>query len=165
MKPFEERYTAWVDGLLVGEDREMFEREYPMLVGEREAMGKLQGLIKQQFRAPSLAHPDFFNSELQKRIEEDQAAARRPAGQRTWFGFPRLAWAGLGTALAFSVAAILLALTPHPKKDAHDAYMAEVLKAQTNAPGVKATVDSNKNVTIIKLDGLEKVPAENELKK
>jgi hypothetical protein len=163
MKPFEERYTAWVDGLLVGEDREVFEREYPMLVGEREAMGKLQGLIRQQFRAPSLTHPDFFNAELRKQIERDQASQVRVSGQRRWFGLPRLAWAGLSSAVAFLAVAVLMMVAPHPQKEAHDA-LAEILKAQTNAPGVKATVDSNKNVTIIKLDGLEKVPAENELK-
>jgi hypothetical protein len=164
MKPFEERYTAWVDGLLEGEDREVFEREYPMLVGEREAIGKLQGLIRQQFRAPALAHPDFFNAELRKQIECDQASQVRVTGRRRWFGLPRFAWAGLSSAVAFLAVAVLMTVVPHPKKDPHDAYMAEVLKAQTNAPGVKATVDSNKNVTIIKLDGLEKVPAENELK-
>jgi len=165
MKPFEERYTAWVDGLLVGEERELFEREYPMLVGEREAMGKLQGLIRQEFRVPPLAHPDFFNSELLRCIELDQVPKGPSAARRTWLGFPRLAWAGLGSALAFLAAVLFMVLAPHPSKDPHEAYMAEVLKAQTNAPGVKATVDSNKNVTIIKLDGLEKVPAENELKK
>ena len=42
-------------------------------------------------------------------------------------------------------------------------YVAQVLRTKTTNPGVKVTVDAQKDITIIKLDGLDKVPADDDL--
>jgi anti-sigma factor RsiW len=162
MKTFEERYTAWIDGALAEEERAAFEQEHPDLVGEREQGAALRKLLREQLSAPKLPNPDFFNSQVLAQIEREQAGIVKKA-RRAWFGLPRLAWAGLGSALA--AIALMLALVPQERnKDDQNDYVAEVLKAQTNEPGVKATVDAKKDVTIIKLDGLEKLPPDKDLK-
>ena len=167
MKTFEERYTAWVDGLLSADEKTLFEREYPDLVGERDEIGKLRMLLNERGRAPELQNADFFNSQLLTQIESE-AQKRAPAAAvsrnpRRWLGLPRLVWAGLGSALA-AACLLFLSFLPHQRSAKDQDYVAEVLKAQSNAPGVKATVDAKKDVTIIKLDGLEKVPPDKELK-
>ncbi len=164
MRTFEERYTAWVDGALADAEREAFEREYPTLVAERAEVDKLQHLLRSHLQAPPLSNPDFFNSQLMQVVEREAASKAVPVAvrRRVWFGFPRLVWAGLGSAVA--AVALVFALVPRPHDKGAD-YVAEVLKAQTNAPGVKATVDAKKDVTIIKLDGLEKLPPDKELKR
>ncbi|MBV8901667.1 MAG: hypothetical protein JOY92_16330 [Verrucomicrobia bacterium] len=98
-----------------------------------------------------------------EQIEREQAASVKSKVRRVWFGLPRLAWAGIGSALA-AIALMVGLISPEQKKDEQNDYMAEVLKTQTSEPGVKATVDAKKDVTIIKLDGLEKLPPEKDLK-
>jgi hypothetical protein len=163
MKTFEERYTAWLDGALPEEEKAAFEQEHPDLAGEREQGAALRKLLREQLRAPKLSNPDFFNSQVLERIEREQAGALKREARRGWFGLPRLAWAGFGSALAAIV--LMLVLVPQEqKKDGKDDYVAEVLKTQTNEPGVKATVDAKKDVTIIKLDGLETLPPDKDLR-
>jgi hypothetical protein len=41
--------------------------------------------------------------------------------------------------------------------------VAEVLKTRTADPKVKATVDNKKDMTIIKLEGLDKLPPDKDL--
>jgi hypothetical protein len=47
--------------------------------------------------------------------------------------------------------------------DPGSGYVAEVLKTRTADPKVKATVDNKKDMTIIKLEGLDKLPADKDL--
>jgi anti-sigma-K factor RskA len=163
MKTFEERYTAWLDGALPEEEKAAFEQEHPDLGGEREQGAVLRKLLREQLSAPQLPNPDFFNSQLLARIEHEQAGIEKRKARRAWFGLPRLAWAGLGSALA--AIALMVALVPQERnKDEPNDYVAEVLKTQTSQPGVKATVDAKKDVTIIKLDGLETLPPDKDLK-
>jgi hypothetical protein len=163
MKTFEERYTAWIDGALPEEEKAAFEQEHPDLVGEREQGVALRKLLREQLSAPKLPNPDFFNSQLLAQIEREQAGIAKRKARRAWFGLPRLAWAGFGSALAAIV--LMLVLVPQGRnKNEQNDYVAEVLKTQTNEPGVKATVDAKKDVTIIKLDGLETLPPDKDLK-
>jgi anti-sigma factor RsiW len=163
MRTFEERYTAWIDGALPEEEKAAFEQEYPDLAGEREQGAALRRLIREQLSSPKLPNPDFFNSQLLAQIEREQAGIEKRKARRVWFGLPRLAWAGIGSALA--AIALMLALVPQERnQDEQNDYVAEVLKTQTSQPGVKATVDAKKDVTIIKLDGLETLPPDKDLK-
>jgi hypothetical protein len=163
MRTFEERYTAWIDGALPEEEKAAFEQEHPDLIGEREQGAALRKLLRAQMAAPKLPNPDFFNSQLLTQIEREQAGIEKRKARRAWFGLPRLAWAGIGSAVA--AIALMLALVPQERnKDEQNDYVAEVLKTQTSQPGVKATVDAKKDVTIIKLDGLETVPPDKDLK-
>jgi hypothetical protein len=155
MKTFEEKFTAWLDGKLHGEDLRSFEND--SLRNEKEEFHKLKNLLRQGLKGRQMEHPDFFNSQLMAQIEQEKANGSRRV--KTWFGFPRFAWGGvfalvLGFALFFTL--IPLSQMRDPRSD----YVAEVLKAKTADPNIKATVDNQKDITIIKLENLDKAPPE-----
>jgi hypothetical protein len=160
MKTFEERYTAYLDGVLNEQDAVVFERDQPALAAKKAEWLKLQGVLKESLLSVELTHPDFFNAQLLKEI------ARSPRNPHTmggrWFGIPRLAWGGLGALTAGLV--LFITLIPHGDlSDPGSGYVADVLKTNIVDPKVTVTVDSEKGITIIRLDGLEKVPADEDL--
>ena len=160
MKTFEERYTAYLDGLLSGQEAAIFEREQPALAAKKAEWLKLQGLLRENLVPVELTNPDFFNAQLLAQIAQAARAHRGRAGR--WFGIPHLAWGGLGALGAGIV--LFVTLIPHGDlSDPGSGYVAEVLKTTTIDPKVTVTVDSQKGITIIKLEGLEKVPADEDL--
>jgi hypothetical protein len=154
MKTFEQLYTAWVDGALTKDEAAAFEKEHPELLKERDDMSKLKQLLQNNLVPAEFAHAQFFTSKLMEQIV--------PAGRSlpSWFHVPRLAWGGLAS-LAFALLFFLLIVphswTPHPE------YVAEVLKTTTTDPKISATVDSEKGITLIKLDGVDNVPDDEDL--
>lgn len=160
MKTFEERYTAYLDGLLSESEAAIFEQEQPALTAQKAEWQKLQRVLRENLVAVELTNVDFFNSQLLQQI------TAAPSGNRPlvtgWFGIPWLAWGGLG-ALTAGVA-LFITLIPHGDlSDPGSGYVAEVLKTTTIDPKVSATVESQKGITIIKLEGVEKVPADEDL--
>ena len=159
MKTFEEKFTAWLDGALSAEESLAFEKEHPSVLKDRSDLLKLRSLMRESFASIELSHPDFFNAQVIARIEHE-TRRRRPG--RSWFGLPRLAWGGIAS-LAAGVA-LFAVLIPHGDlSNPRSGYVAEVLKAKTADPKVKATVDSQKDMTIIKLEGLQNLPANKDL--
>jgi hypothetical protein len=156
MKTFEQLYTAWLDGALSDEEAAVFEKQHPGLRQEREEMLKLKQLLRQNLVPPELTHPDFFTAKLMEQI----VPPARP--QPSWFGVPRLAWGGIGS---FAVGLLLFtALVPHRQHISRgQEYVAEVLKTTTPDPKISATVDSETGITLIKLDGMDKVPDDDDL--
>jgi hypothetical protein len=154
MKTFEERYTAYLDGLLSENEAAIFEREQPALVAQKVEWTKLQRVLRENLVAVELTNTEFFNSQLLQQITGN-APSR-------WFGIPWLAWGGLGVVTAGIT--LFITLIPHGDlSDPGSGYVAEVLKTTTIDPNVSATVESRKGITIIKLEGLEKVPADEDL--
>jgi len=156
MRTFEQLYTAWVDGALTKEEAAAFEKQHPELLNERDDMSKLKQLLQRNLIPAELAHADFFTSKLMEQI----VAAERTLP--SWLGIPRLAWGGIGSlAIALSLFFLFIPYgnisTPHPE------YVAEVLKTTTTDPKISATVDSEKGITLIKLDGVDKVPDDEDL--
>jgi anti-sigma factor RsiW len=158
MKTFEEKFTAWVDGELNAEEARSFQKDYPSLQKERAELLKLKDLLRQGLQAPVLQRPDFFNAQIMAKIDRPPRRSLR----RGWLGLPRIAWGGVG-ALAIGFA-MFVVLIPHGDlSDPRSGYVADVLKTKTHDPRVKATVDNQKDMTIIKLEGLEKLPADKNL--
>ena len=158
MKTFEEKFTAWVDGELSPEEARSFQNDHPSLQKDRAELLKLKKLLIQGLQTPGLQHPDFFNAQIMAKIDLPQRCALR----KGWFGLPRIAWGGIGAlAMGFAMFAVLI---PHGDlSDPRSGYVAEVLKTKTRDPGIKATVDNRKDMTIIKLEGLQKLPADKKL--
>ena len=144
MKPFEEKFTAWLDGALAKEEAVTFEKENPSLYKERNDLLKLRSLLKEHLgRAELLSHPDFFNAQIMAQVERE--ASRRRVG-RSWLGLPRLAWGGIAS-LAAGLA-LFVALIPHGDlSNPRTRYVAEVLKAKTVNPKVTTAVNSQKDMT------------------
>ena len=159
MKTFEEKFTAWLDGCLSAEESLAFENENPSLLEDRRNLLKLRSLLKEDFIRPELSHPDFFNAQIMARIERETDRRRRG---RSWLGLPRLAWGGIAS-LAAGVALFAVLIPPGDLSNPGKRYVAQVLKAKTADPKVKATVDSQKDMTIIELEGLKNLPADKDL--
>jgi hypothetical protein len=159
MKTFEEKFTAWLDGALSAEESLAFEKKHPSVLKDGSDLLKLRSLMKENLVSPELSHPDFFNAQITARIEQEIRRRRRG---RSWFGLPRLAWGGI-VSLATGIA-LFAVLIPHGDlSNPRSGYVAEVLKAKTADPKVKATVDSQKDMTIIKLEGLQNLPPDKDL--
>ena|ERR1700730_15145564 len=156
MKTFEEKFTAWLDGLLGGKELRSFETEYPSLQREKTEFLKLKSLLKESLPSRELENPEFFNFQLMEQIRRE-TTAKNTSCRLSLFGLPRLAWGGIG---ALSIGfALFSTMIPHGDfSDPRAKYVAEVLKTRTTDPKVKATVENQKGVTIIKLDGLNKLP-------
>ncbi len=160
MKPFEETYTAWVDGRLTALAAAAFEATLePDALADKSSAGRLGNLLRQH-GAPALTNPDFFNHQLRQQIEADAPRPvekeRRSSG--SWL-FARLAWAG---AAALVIGAVLFQmLIPKPTSaPAPDRLTAQVVSARPGGPGISATAfHSTDGVEVIWLDGLDYIPA------
>jgi hypothetical protein len=160
MKTFEERYTAYLDGLLSESEVAIFEQEQPALVAQKVEWTKLQRILRENLVSVELTNTDFFNSQVLQQITHAASPRRSPVAG--WFGIPWMAWGGLGAVTAGMV--LFITLIPHGDlSDPGSGYVAEVLKTTTIDPNVSATVESRKGITIIKLEGLQKVPADEDL--
>ena len=160
MKTFEENFTAWLDGELSPEEAQSFLQEHPSLQKEKADFLKFKRLLRQSFESRVLENPDFFNAQIMAQITPHSAPCR--SLQRGWLGLPRIAWGGL-CALGVGFA-MFVVLIPHGDlSDPRSGYVADVLKTKTHDPSVKATVDNQKDMTIIKLEGLQKLPPDKDL--
>jgi len=162
MKTFEEKFTAWLDDRLGGEELRSFENENPSIQRERAEFLKLKSFLKESLPRRELWNPEFFSSQIIEQIRRETGAigggSRRPL-----LGLPRLAWSGIcALSLGF---ALLFAMIPRGDiSDPRAKYVADVLKTKAADPKVKATVENQKDRTIIKLEGLDKLPPGLELR-
>jgi hypothetical protein len=156
MKTFEEKFTAWLDGALDGEELRSFEREHPALQHEKTEFVKLQRLLRHAGYRPQLPNPDFFNTQIMAGIRR-RSAAKCSTRTPSWFGLPRMAWGGLGV-LGVGFALFFALIPRNDYSDPRAKYVAEVLKTKNADPKVKETVDNEKDMTAIKLEGMDKLP-------
>ena len=159
MKTFEEKFNAWLDGLLSGEELKSFENEHPSIQQDKAEFLKLKNLLRDNLRCQKLGNPDFFNSQIMAQIERETARASPSARV---LGLPRIALAGI-FALCVGFALFFSMIPRGNLADPGSGYVAEVLKTRTADPKVKATVDNKKDMTIIKLEGLDKLPPDKDL--
>jgi anti-sigma factor RsiW len=166
MKTFEERFTAWVDGQLHGDALVAFEKElesHPEAAGERAAAVKIGALLRTHATAPALSNADFFNLQLQQRIEAEMPRPRhvRPeSGAAGFWSFSRLIWTG---AACLVIAGVLFRTTiPTTEAPVPSNYFAQVVEAWPSDPSISATTVYNPqdNVTVLWLDGLDYMPGD-----
>jgi hypothetical protein len=162
MKTFEEKFTAWVDGDLGHDELRAFELEHPSVQQEKAEFLKLKTLLKQGLPPRELENPEFFNAQIIEQIRRETVATNR-GDRHHWLGLPRIAWGGV-CALGLGFALVFTIIPRGNLSDPHANYVAEVLKTRTADPKVKATVETEKNMTIIKLEGLDKLPPGRELR-
>ena len=166
MKTFEERYTAWIDGQLSGEALAAFEKElaaHPEAAEDRVAARKLGDLLRARATSPALSNTDFFNLQIQQRIEAEKPRPRvEPVcgGGAFFLPISRLIWAGaacLGIAALLYKTIIPAAHTPEASN-----YFAQVVESWPSDPSISATTvyDPKDNVTVLWLDGLDYMPSE-----
>lgn len=132
MKNFEERYTAWLDGVLDEAMQEEFEAKLDA-EAHREAAGwrKLRGLMRESLVPAAAPHADFINSQVLAEIRREMPQPARQAPRRS-FGI-RLAWAGASLlTLAIVLSAIILPQVTKPPTA--DQYISQVIEARSSDP-------------------------------
>ncbi len=192
MKTFEERFTAWIDGQLRGDELLNFEQE---LVAHEDAMSeranavKLGALLREHGAAPALTSQDFFNHSLMERIYSElptvAAESEDTARQNTWWGLPRILWVGAACLVAAIIIFPFITPTTWEHRTAErdfenslgiDAplssefreggtYEVEVLEATSDDPAVSAVAVNSPDdkLTVVWLDGLNYIPESNRI--
>jgi len=162
MKPFEEQFTAWVDGQLAGADLAEFEKqlaEHPEAAAERDGARELGKLLREHSTAPRLSNPDFFNHQLMQRIA---AETPRPVAKKRafWWSAPGLAWAG-ACCLIVSLVLYKTTIPVPPTAKARSDFYAQIVEVWPKSPNVTASTVYNPedDTTVIWLDGLDYIPA------
>ena len=167
MKPFEEKYTLWLDGKLTGRELEAFEAElgeWKANAGlEKTEVAKIGGLLRAHLKAPPLGNEDFFNHQILQQIAAEQPKPT-PATRKARFewSLTRLLWAGVSCLLVtFGLFVTFVAPAPRSGSGQID-YYAQILNTQTDDPSISATSFHSKkdDVTVLWLDGLAYVPRE-----
>ncbi len=164
MKPFEEQFTAWVDGKLTDAELEEFEKqlaEHPEAAAEKEDALKLGRLLRTHPTVARMPNPDFFNHQLMQRIEAEAPKPVTAEKSRPFFwSIPGLAWAG---ACCLLVAGLLFVtiIPGGPKHLETSNYFAQVVENWSTDPNVSASTvyDPKDNMTVVWLDGLDYIPA------
>lgn len=163
MKPFEERYTAWLDGELSAADTAAFERELAA-DGESPATRISFQKFLADFRAhhtpPPLDSPDFFNHGILEKITGKDTL---PPRSRNPWSLPRLAWFG-GLSMATALVLFIAIIPKKSETHSQSAYIAQVISARSADPNISATAfqthpAQTDDITVVWLDGLDYLPA------
>ncbi|MBV8814443.1 MAG: hypothetical protein JO271_08125 [Verrucomicrobia bacterium] len=158
MKTFDQLYTAWLDGVLSREESAEFEKQHPELLAERDEMQKLRELLQAYVPPEEMDYGDFFTSKVMEHV-----IPREPR-LLSWFGIPRLAWAGAAS-LATALSLFVILIPREHIVTTRSGYMAQVLKTTTPDPKISATVDAGPGITVINLNGMERIPDDDDLSK
>jgi hypothetical protein len=163
MKPFEEQFTAWVDGELSDTELAEFEKRlaaHPEATAEKNGARRLGELLRAHPTAPRLTNPDFFNHQLMQRIAADEPRAVERKRSVGFWSLSRLAWTGAFCLVsAFGLYEMMI---PKPGSHGTDSkYFAQVVESWPSDPSISATTVYNPddNVTVVWLDGLDYIPA------
>src|SRR5262245_61264724 len=100
MKTFEEKWTAWLDGELTGDELAKFEASLPdkaAAEAEKRSAQKLGSFLREQLQAPAMGNEEFFHHQLRERIASDARAASGPEKTRpktALWPIGRMVWVG-----------------------------------------------------------------------
>ncbi|MEY2505224.1 MAG: hypothetical protein QOJ05_1792 [Verrucomicrobiota bacterium] len=169
MKTFEEKWTAWIDGELPGDELAEFEASLPDRAAAEAEKGdalKLQTFLKEHLPAPAMGNEEFFHHQLRERIAAEtrvENPAESDAGSPVWWPIGRLVWVG-ATALAIFSVCTFFVMRETPTGD-QSQYLSQILNARVDpvvSPNATITMFESKEdkVTIVWVEGLQSLPSE-----
>jgi hypothetical protein len=167
MKTFEEKWTAWVDGELTGQELVEFEASLSDRAAaeeEKRAAHKLGALLKTELKAESMANAEFFSHQLRERIARDGAVrSRREDSVSSWWTIPRLFWSGAAALAIFLIFAVVV--TRDQDHGGQSDLTSQILQARVDPvvnPNATITVfEANEDrVTVLWTEGLQSLPAD-----
>jgi len=169
MKTFEEKWTAWIDGELTGDELAEFEASLPdraAAEAEKHDALKLHTFLKEHLPAPAMGNEEFFHHQLRERIAAETHVddpAESDAGSPVWWPIGRLIWVG-ATALAIFAVCTVFVMRETPTAD-QSQYLSQILNARVDpvvSPNATITKFESKEdkVTILWVEGLQSLPSE-----
>lgn len=157
-------WMRWLDGEMPELERAAFEQQLendPSAQAELASTQHLSQLIKQELPASlTIPHADFFNSQIQVRLAQEDAADQRSSTRTTksgWLSWLKMPWLLSSAAAAVIAIALLKPGTP-------TSSMADTLVMSTYAPNPNVVVSAfhsdEADATVLMLDGLDELPAD-----
>ncbi|HYF36363.1 MAG TPA: hypothetical protein VD994_13800 [Prosthecobacter sp.] len=155
----------WLDGEMSSAEREHFAARLesdPVLKAEAEAMRQLGETLRAHLPTEMpVPHADFFNSQIQVRLAQEEGQQRSASTNRTgwaaWFRLP-----GFATALTAAAAVVIAGVMIWQQGEKGESV---VLSTYTPNPGVQARTyhSQEAQATVLMLEGLEEMPADRKI--
>ena len=167
MKTFEEKWTAWLDEQLSGQELEQFEASLPDLEAaraEKRGAHKLGAFLKEQLATQTLSNEEFFSHQLRERISREADEEDQPRTRSTWWTVPRLVWCG-ATALALFLLTTFVFLSEDQPGEQSE-YLTQILNTKLDPatnPNAAISIFESKTdnkVTVLWTEGLQSLPAD-----
>ena len=167
MKTFEEKWTAWIDGELAGDELAEFEASLPdraAAEAEKRDVLRLGTFLKEHLPCRAMGNEEFFSHQLRERMAEGQTRPREHADQpRAGWPIGRLAWVGSTAVAIFGLFAFFV-MREEPQQD-QSQYLSQILNARVDpvvSPNATITMFESKEdrVTVLWVDGLQALPSE-----
>lgn len=171
MKPPSEDHDLirWLDGEMNDTELAAFEarlKDDPVLAKEAGELRALSAGIRDHLPAEmKVPHADFFNSQIQVRIEMDMDESPQKQTENASLADSLLAWLRqpwFATAGAVALAVLgFVWMRPHTQDTGHSL----ILSSYTPGLGVEASTyhDNDADATVLMLDGLDEVPADHKI--
>lgn len=169
MKTFEEKWTAWLDGELSGDELAEFEASLPDKAAadaERRDAHKLGALLRQQLQDHAMGNEEFFHHQLRERIASDARVTGAPEKTHlkpALWPIGRLVWVGATALAVFFVCTFFVMREKTPTDQSQ--YLTQILNARVDpvmSPNATISMFESKEdkVTVLWVDGLQFLPAE-----
>jgi hypothetical protein len=169
MKAFEEKWTAWLDGELSGDELTEFEASLPdkaAAEAEKRDAHKLGAFLKEQLQSRAMGNEEFFHHQLRGRIAADARAATAPeksGAKPALWPIGRLVWVGATSLAIFCVCTFFVMREKGPTDQSQ--YLTQILNARVDpAVSPNATISMFESgegkVTVLWVDGLQSLPSE-----
>jgi hypothetical protein len=169
MKTFEEKWTAWLDGELSGDELAQFEASLPdkaAAEAEKRDAHKLGTFLKEQLQTRAMGNEEFFHHQLRERIAADARTASAPetAGTKpALWPIGRLVWVGATSLAIFCVCTFFVMREKGPTDQSQ--YLTQILNARVDpvmSPNATISMFESKEdkVTVLWVEGLQSLPVE-----
>ena len=168
MKTFEEKWTAWLDDELSGNELAEFEASLPdkaAAEAEKQDAHKLGAFLKEQLQGRPMGNEEFFHHQLRELIASDTRATSVPeeSAKPALWPIGRLVWMG-ATALAIFCVCTFFVLREKGPTD-QSQYLTQILNARVDPamnPNASISMFESKEdkVTVLWVDGLQSLPSE-----
>jgi hypothetical protein len=168
MKTFEEKWTAWLDDELKGNELAEFEASLPdraAAEAEKRDAHKLGAFLKEQLPHRAMGNEEFFHHQLRERIAADARTTGAPekTTKPAFWPIGRLVWVGATSVAIFCVCTFFVLREKSPTDQSQ--YLTQILNARVDpALGPDATISmfesKEDKVTVLWTEGLQSLPSE-----
>jgi len=170
MKTFEEKWTAWLDDQLSGQELSEFETSLPdkaAAQAEKAEVKKLGELLKRELSVNPLRNAEFFSHQLREQILQDGSEQPPQRARRTspstWWTIPRLLWTGTASLAVFLICTVFVMHQERPPEESQ--YLTQILNARVDpvvSPNGTVSIFEVKQdrVTVLWTEGLQSLPAD-----
>ena len=169
MKTFEEKWTAWLDGELSGDELAEFEASLPdkaVAEAEKRDAHKLGAFLKEQLQGRAMGNEEFFHHQLRERMADDmraESAADSADPRPALWPIGRLIWLGATSLAIFCVCTFFVMREKSPTDQSQ--YLTQILNARVDpVVSPNATISMFESgegkVTVLWVDGLQSLPSE-----